>query len=89
MLNDESNQPSKFRTRNCVEINDKARGEYSPYKQIRFKTSMLRSSLCDYSDVYIPVKGNITVNNTAGAADIPAVNNDGNIVDFDGANATD
>ena len=114
---------------------------------------MLRSSLCDYSDAYILVKGNITVNNTAadGAAanntnkkvifkncapftnciskinntqidnaeyidivmpmynlieysdnysktsgslwqyckDIPAVNNDGNIVDFNGANATD
>ena len=28
---------------------------------------MLRSSLCDYSDAYILVKGNITVNNTAGA----------------------
>ena len=62
-----SNQPSKFRTRNWVEINDEARGTYSPNKQIKFKTSMLRSSLCDYSDAYILVKGNITVNNTAGA----------------------
>ena len=34
-------------------------------KQIKFKTSMLRSSLCDYKDAYILVKGNITVNNTA------------------------
>ena len=43
---------------------------YSPNKQIRFKTAMLRSSLCDYSNVYILVKGNITPNNTvaAGAA---------------------
>ena len=57
----------KFRTRNWVEINDDIRGAYSPNKQIRFKTSMLRSSLCDYSDVYILVKGNITVNNTATA----------------------
>ena len=64
-LNDKSNQPSKFRTRNWVEINDEARGTYSPNKQIKFKTSMLRSSLCDYSDAYILVKGNITVNNTA------------------------
>ena len=32
------------------------------------KTSMLKSSLCDYSDTYILVKGNITVNNTAAAA---------------------
>ena len=48
-----------------VEINYEARGTYSPNKQIKFKTSMLRSSLCDYSDAYILVKGNITVNNTA------------------------
>ena len=44
LLNDESNKPSKFRTRNWVEINDEARGTYSPNKQIKFKTSMLRSS---------------------------------------------
>ena len=56
-----------------MEINDDARGTYSPNKQIKFKTSMLRSSLCDYSDAYILVKGNITVNNTA--ADGAAANN--------------
>ena len=67
LLDDASNQPSKFRTRNWVEINDKARGTYSPNKQIKFKTSKPRSSLCDYSDAYILVKGNITVNNTAAA----------------------
>ena len=38
-------------------------------KQIKFKASTLRSSLCDYSDTYILVKGNIQVNNTAGAGD--------------------
>ena len=64
LLNDGSSKPSKFKTRNWVEINDEARGTYSPNKQIKFKTSMLRSSLCDYSDAYILVKGNITVNNT-------------------------
>ena len=67
LLDDELNQPSKFRTKNWAEINDDVRGAYSPNKQIRFKTSMLRSSLCDYSDAYILVKGNITVDNTAGA----------------------
>ena len=55
LLNDESSKPSKFRTKNWVEINDDVRGVYSPNKQIRFKTSMLRSSLCDYSDAYIRV----------------------------------
>ena len=73
LLDNEINQPSKFRTRNWVEMNDDIRGAYSPNKQIRFKTAMLRSSLCDYSDAYILVKGNITVNNTA--ADGAAANN--------------
>ena len=69
LLNDVSSYLSKFRTKYWVEINDDARGVYSPNKQITFKTSMLRSSLCDYSDAYILVKGNVTVNNTAvGAA---------------------
>ena len=80
LLNDESNKLSKFRTRNWVEINDEARGTYSPNKQIKFKTSMLRSSLCDYSDAYILVKGNITVNNNAGAG--AAANNIGKKVIF-------
>ena len=156
LLDSASSKPSTFRTRNWAKINDDIRGEYSPNKQIRFKTAMLRSSLCDYSDAYILVKGNISVNDTvaddaAGSAannisekvkfkncapltnciskinntqidiaeyidivmpmynlieysdnypktsgslwqyskKIPAVNNGGNIVDFNGANATD
>ena len=153
LLNDTSKKSSKFRTRNWVEINDDISAVYSPNKQIRFKTAMLRSSLCDYSDAYILVKGNISVSNNAGAGaaannigkkvifkncasftnciskinntqidnaeyidivmlmynlieysnnfsktsgslwqyckEIPAVNNAGNIVDFDNANATD
>ena len=60
------NQPSKCRKRNWVEINHEARGTDSHNKQIKFKAAMLRSSLCDYGDAYILVKGNITVNNTAG-----------------------
>ena len=65
LLTNGSSKPCKFQTRNWVEINDEARGPYSPNKQIKFKTSMLRSSLCDFSDAYILVKGNKTVNNTA------------------------
>ena len=67
LLNDASNKPSKFRTRNWVEINDDIRGAYSPNKQIEFKTTMLRFCLCDYSDAYLLVKENISVNNTAAA----------------------
>ena len=72
-LDSASNQPSKFRTENWVDINDDIRGEYSPNKQIRFKTAMLRPSLCDYSDAYILLKGNTSGNNNAAAVD--AVNN--------------
>ena len=48
-----SNKPSKFRTRNWVEMNGNIRGAYSPNKQITIKTAMLRSSLCDYNDAYV------------------------------------
>ena len=80
MLNDESNKPSKFRTKNWVEVNDDVRGIYSLNKQIRIKTAMLRSSLCDYSDAFILAKGNITVNNTAAAG--AAANNSNKKVIF-------
>ena len=49
------NQPFKFETKNWVEINYESRGTYNEDNQIRFKTSMLRSSLCDYNDAYILV----------------------------------
>ena len=58
---DALNQPSKFRTRNWVEINDESRGVYNVNSQIKFKTTMLKSSLCDYSDAYILVKGKVTI----------------------------
>ena len=136
-----------------VEINDESRGGYNANSQIKFKTTMLNPSLCDYSDEYILVKGTITVADTSAAdaaannpnkkvifkycvpftnciseinntqvhnakdidivmpmynlieysnnysktsgslwqycKDIPAVNNNGDIVNFNGANATD
>ena len=56
MLDNTPNQPTKFRTKNWVEINDDARGI-----QIKFKISMLKSSFCDYSDAHILVSGTITI----------------------------
>ena len=67
LLDNAPNKPSKLKTRNWVEINDESRGTYNTNAQIKFKTTMLKSILCDYSDAYILFKGNITVNNTAGA----------------------
>ena len=47
LVEDTSNQPSKFSTKNWVEINDESRGAYNDASQIKFKTPMLKSSLCD------------------------------------------
>ena len=63
LLNGELNKPSKFRTKNWVVINDDVRSVYSPNKQNRSKTAMLRSTLCDYSDAYILAKGSLSRNN--------------------------
>ena len=67
MLENTPNQPSKFRTKLWVELNDESSGMYNVNSQIKFETSMLKSSLCDYSDAYMFVKSTITVPNTAAA----------------------
>ena len=61
LIDDTSSQPSKFRTKNWVEISDESRGVYNVNSQIKFKTTMLKSSFCDYSDAYILVKGTTTI----------------------------
>ena len=58
LLNDST--VSKFVTKKWVEVNILSSGQYSVNKNIRFKTSVLRSDLCDYSDAYNVVKGTIT-----------------------------
>ena len=64
LLEDTTNHPSNFRTKNWVETNDESKGKYDNSK-IRFKISMVRSNLCYYSDAYILVKGTIAVPKTA------------------------
>ena len=54
LLESTSDNLSKFRARNWVEINDESRGNYA-------KTTRLRSNLFDYADSYILVKGTITI----------------------------
>ena len=75
----ESEQLSKFVTREYVRVNSLL-DTYNEKKSIRFKTPMLRSNLCDYSDAYILVKGTITVagNNLRDRQDRPLIfrNND-------------
>ena len=66
------NKPPKCGTKNWVGIIDDARGTYSTNSQIKFKTAMLKTSLCDYIDTYILVKENLTTNGAG--ADDPAKN---------------
>ena len=61
LVDNAPNQLPKLRTRNWMEINEQSRGVYSVNSEIRFKTTMLKSILCDYIDAYIFVKGEITV----------------------------
>ena len=59
-----SNNVPRFITKKWVEVHDQPGNDrYNPSKQIRFKTSMLRSDFCDFSDAYIVAKGTITVTN--------------------------
>ena len=60
-LDNTPNQPSKFRTKNGVKINDDTRRTYSTNIQIKFKTTMLKSSLCDQSNVCMLFKRTINV----------------------------
>ena len=66
MLDNTPNQLSKFRTKNWIEINDQLKGVYNANSDIGIKTTMLKSTLYDYSDAYIPLKGRITITEDAG-----------------------
>ena len=64
MLNGSDNENSKFAAKKWYVIDSESKGNYSHENQIKFLTSSLESNLCDYSDTYILVTGNITVTTT-------------------------
>ena len=70
LLDNTSDKVPRFITKKWIEIYDQSGETYNTNKQIRLKTSMLRSDLCDYSDAYINVKEDITVRATDGANNI-------------------
>ena len=67
LLNYSTVSRSRFVTKKSIEVNDLSSGQYSDSKNIRFKTSMLKSDLCGYSDAYIDVKERISVTGTENA----------------------
>ena len=54
---------TRFVTKKWIEVYDQSEKNYNVNKEIRIKTPMLRSDLCDFSDAYIVVKGEIAVTN--------------------------
>ena len=56
-----TNQLSKFKTKNWDEKNDDGHEMYNTNSQIKLRTTVIKSNLCNYSDAYIFMKGNITV----------------------------
>ena len=57
----EDKELPRFVTKKWIKVYDQSEKNYNPNKEIRIKTSMLRSDLCDFSDAYIVVKGDITL----------------------------
>ena len=61
LLNGSDNDNSKFETNKQYIIDSEIKGDYSQNDEIKFLTGSIESSLCDYSDAYILVIGNINV----------------------------
>ena len=61
LLDNKPNQPTKFRKKNWVKVNYNSRRTYNTNTQFIFKSSMLRSTLCDYRDTYMLESLTITI----------------------------
>ena len=73
LLSEAGDRPKTYQTRKWIEINDDARARYNPNSQIKFKTTMTMSNLCDYAEAYILVKGTISAVGVDNAARTAAV----------------
>ena len=60
LLNGSDNENSKFATKKWYIIDSESNGNYSKDEEIKFLTRSIESSLCDYSDAYILITGNVT-----------------------------
>ena len=62
LLGDPTDKVPRFVTKKWIEIHPQSTSDFKPSKEIKFKTSMLRSDLCDYYEAYVWVKGKATIN---------------------------
>ena len=65
LLGDSSDKVPRFVTKKWIEIHPQSTSNFKTSKEIKFKTPMLRSDLCDYSEAYVWVKGNVSASNAA------------------------
>ena len=82
LLYNTPNQPTKFSTKNWVEINDGARGTYNKNSQIKFKKSTVKLCLCDYRDAYIPVSGTVKIDGTGSDDNVKRLDERNKVVIF-------
>ena len=61
MSDNTKSEPSKFRTRNWVAINNNSQGKHEGSNKIKLKSSIIRKRLYDYGDVYILASGTVTI----------------------------
>ena len=59
LLNNTENEYTKFATKKWYAIDSESKGNYSYENPIKFLTKSIESNICDYSDAYILVTGNI------------------------------
>ena len=64
LLGNPTDEVPRFVTKKWIEINPQSTKDFKTSKEIKFKTSMLRSDLCDYSEAYVWVKGNVGAKDT-------------------------
>ena len=78
LLNDSDNETPKFATRKWYIINDQNNGQYGRGNEndstIKFKTKVIKSNLCDYSDAYILVTGDMKDTGIAVDTNVPFKN---------------
>ena len=79
LLHGSDNENSKFATKKWYVIDSESNGNYSKDEEIKFLTRSIESSLCDYSDAYILVTGNITATPNNAATQVVVKNYNYNI----------
>ena len=69
LFDSSKNEVPKFVTKKWYVIDSESKGGYQHHDPVKFLTKSIESSLCDYSDAYFLITGDITVTRTIDAVD--------------------